>query len=341
MQISTPPLSAPATDSRQTKKAARAPKKSGPPVADTPLVADADRRVIVPAASPFVKWVGGKRQLLPAILAQAPPRFDRYIEPFVGGGALALALGHGQMLLGDANTELMAAYAAVRDDVDGLMALLDRHRAAHAADGAAYFYAVRAQVASDLSPVEQAARLIYLNKTCFNGLYRVNRMGQFNTPYGKHDAPVLYDRANLLAASRALQGARLHVDDYVDFLDENARAGDFIYLDPPYEPVGRYSDFKRYTKEQFRVNDQEVLAELYPRLVARGCYPLLSNSDTPRTRELYADFAIVTVYAARAINKNGQGRGAIPEILVTPQPSATSSFAFASTSPARSQAAAS
>lgn len=265
-------------------------------------------------ASPFIKWAGGKRRLVPAILAAAPRHFQRYLEPFVGGGAVALAIAHPVMLLNDANQELINTYRAVKSDVDSLMKLLDQHRQYHS-EG--YFYQIRSQNGEALSPIEQAARLIYLNKTCFNGLYRVNRDGRFNVPFGRHEAPTLYDEKILRRASDALKGAELFTGDYWAFLDEHARAGDFIYLDPPYVPVGKCSDFKRYTKEQFRGGNQEELTRLYSHLIERGCYPLLSNSWM--ARELYTDHDVIELSAARNINKNADGRKAVPEILVKPR----------------------
>ena len=241
-------------------------------------------------ASPFVKWAGGKRRLVPAILSAGPRSFLRYLEPFVGGGAVALALAHPTMLLNDANSELINTYRVVRGDVDSLMQLLDQYRTRHSES---YYYEIRQQNSDLLSPLEQAARLIYLNKTCFNGLYRVNRAGQFNVPYGQNVAPTLYEETKLRRSSEALRGAELFTGDYRSFLDEHARAGDFIYLDPPYVPVGKYSDFKRYTKEQFRGDNQEELAQLYNNLIERGCYPLISNSWT--AHELYADHEVIVL----------------------------------------------
>jgi DNA adenine methylase len=269
-----------------------------------------------PRALPFVKWAGGKRRLVGAILAAAPPAFERYLEPFVGGGAVALALGHRPMLLNDANAELIDAYRAVRDDLPALLDRLDAYAAAHSE---ARFYAVRALDPAALPPMERAARFIYLNKTCFNGLWRVNRHGAFNTPSGRYARPVLYDRERLAAAGRVLQGATLAAGDYRAFLDRHARAGDFIYLDPPYAPAGRYADFKRYTPEQFRDADQAALADVYADLIRRGAYPVLSNADTPLARRLYADHMIREVQAARRINHDGAGRGSAPEILVLPR----------------------
>ncbi len=270
---------------------------------------------IVPAAYPFVKWPGGKSQLLGDILSVTPSTFERYLEPFVGGGAVALALAHNPSLLNDANAELMDTYLAVRDDMESLLVLLDAHREA---DSEEYYYAVRGQDPSVLSPVERAARFIYLNKTGFNGLYRVNRHGAFNVPYGKSPGKALYNRPAMEAASRVLQVAELFTGDYREFLREHARAGDFVYLDPPYVPVGVYSDFKRYTKEQFREPDHRALARLYDDLVGLGAYPVLSNSYSELALELYGHHEIRVVHATRAINKDGAGRGAIPEILVTP-----------------------
>jgi DNA adenine methylase len=266
-------------------------------------------------AVPFVKWAGGKRRLVNVILGAAPARFERYLEPFVGGGSVALALGHSVMLLNDANDELINAYGVVRDALPGLLDRLDVYQASHSD---AHFYAVRALDPLALSPVERAARFIYLNKTCFNGLWRVNRFGAFNTPLGRYERPVLYDRGRIVATSAVLRGARLYTGDYHAFLVAHARAGDFIYLDPPYVPASPSADFKRYTREQFREADQVALASLYDELVARGAYPVLSNADTPLARHLYRHYRIQSIEAARVINHQGTGRGPVEELLVTP-----------------------
>jgi len=269
-----------------------------------------------PAAVPFVKWAGGKRKLVDEILRVAPASFERYLEPFVGGGAVALALGHHTMLLNDANTELINTYRVVRDKLEELLLLLNEHRKKHSKD---YFYILREQDVEALSPVEQAARFIYLNKTCFNGLYRVNRYGKFNVPFGRYKNPIFYDLAEIQAASRVLQRAELFSEDYQNFLRQHARPGDFIYLDPPYVPVSQYSDFKRYTKKQFREQDQKTLVHLYDELIALGAYPVLSNSYSEQTLALYAHHHIRIVLAPRNINHDGSGRAPIPEILVTPR----------------------
>jgi DNA adenine methylase len=267
-------------------------------------------------AQPFVKWAGGKRRLLPEIRKVAPDSFDRYLEPFVGGGAVAFAFNYHPMLLNDANAELINTYEVVRDQLADLVTLLDAHRMAHCE---AYFYEVRKQNPNDLSTVEQAARFIYLNKTAFNGLYRVNRFGQFNVPFGRYKNPILYDLDNLTAVSSILQSAELFSLDYSAFLGQHAKPGDFIYLDPPYQPIGRYSDFKRYTKNQFREGDQSELAQVFNELIKLGAYPVLSNSYSELTLELYSEHNIQIVEAPRAINNNGSGRGPVREILVTPR----------------------
>lgn len=268
------------------------------------------------SAQPFIKWVGGKRKLIPAILAHAPQRFERYLEPFLGGGSLALALGLKGMLLNDANAELINAYAVVGDSLVRLTEQLEHLKRQHSEE---FYYAVRATNPDSLTDIEQAARFIYLNKTGFNGLYRVNRFGQFNVPFGHHANPGLYDVSILKAAADVITGSQLFSMQYDDFLRQHARAGDFIYLDPPYIPVSLYSDFKRYTAQQFRENDQVQLAALYTDLVELGAYPLLSNSYTPLSLELYGQHRIVQIEARRNVNSNGMGRGSIAEILVMPR----------------------
>lgn len=275
-----------------------------------------ERISIASSAQPFVKWAGGKRKLINVILSLAPSSFERYIEPFVGGGAVALSLAHTPMLLNDANTELIEVYRVVRDNLQQLLILLDEHQQKHSET---YFYLMRSQNPTMLTVEERAARFIYLNKTCFNGLYRVNKYGAFNVPFGKYSNPILYNAEAIRAASAVLQGATLYAENYYTFLKQHARAGDFMYIDPPYVPISQYSDFKRYTKEQFREDDQYKLASLYDELVERGAYPILSNSYSELALQLYAAHTIHVVSMQRNINHDGTGRSAVPEILVTPR----------------------
>lgn len=244
-------------------------------------------------ARPFLKWVGGKTSVLGQLGEFFPPEIDRYIEPFLGGGAVFFHLKYRfpqmRAFLRDSNRELINCYRIVRDRPLELMVALDEHALAFRKGGAEYFYAVRKQhdLADDLA---RAARTIFLNKTCFNGLWRVNARGEFNTPVGSAKSPSLYDHDNLLACSLALRNAQLEAEDFRSVLHE-ARRGDFIYFDPPYLPISAYSDFKRYTADQFRETDQAELAGVFRELDARGCRVALSNSEHPRIRELYSGVA--------------------------------------------------
>ena len=269
-------------------------------------------------AQPFLKWAGGKASLLRQLEEFFPHEIDRYIEPFLGGGAVFFHLKHRfpdmRPFLRDSNKELINCFRVVRDRPDDLMLLLDGHSDTFRAKGSDYFYAVRKQhdLTDDLA---RAARTIFLNKTCFNGLWRVNARAEFNTPVGSNKNPNLYSRDNLLAASAALQNAQLEAQDFRKTVDE-ARRGDFIYFDPPYLPVSVYSDFKRYTPDQFRDADQVELARVFRDLDAKGCRVVLSNSEHPRTRELYSGFSIQVVSAPRFINCKSGGRGNVSELVI-------------------------
>ena len=255
-------------------------------------------------AQPFLKWAGGKASLLRQLEEFFPHEVDRYIEPFLGGGEVFFHLKHRfpdmRPFLRDSNKELINCYRVVRDRPDELMQILDEHAKGFRADGGEYFYDIRKQhdLTGDLA---RAARTIFLNKTCFNGLWRVNAKGEFNTPVGSNRNPNLYSRDNLLATSAVLQDAQLEAQDFRKTVDE-ARRGDFIYFDPPYLPISAYSDFKRYTLEQFGEADQVELARVFRELDARGCRVVLSNSEHLITRELYAGFPLHVVSAPRFIN---------------------------------------
>ncbi|MDQ1685812.1 MAG: adenine methylase [Frankiaceae bacterium] len=260
--------------------------------------------------APFLKWAGGKRALVPALTGLMPASYGDYYEPFVGGGAVFFALRPRRAFLNDANEELVNCYAVVRDRLDDLLTALAGHR-----NTEEHFRHVRAQSPEQLDDVARAARFVYLNRTCFNGLYRVNRRGEFNTPYGHYANPTLVPEALLRAASAALQGVTLTATRYLDAC-ATAAEGDLVYLDPPYVPVGEFADFRRYHRDQFREDDHEELARLFKDLDARGCHVRLSNSYTPWVLDLYADWNVHVVTTRRAINSNGSGRGPVREVIV-------------------------
>ena len=265
-----------------------------------------------PVARPVLKWAGGKQQLLPQLLSRVPKTYGRYIEPFFGGGALFFALAPQNAVIADSNAEIISLYKQLAKDAGAVIAAMKSHTYDEA-----HFYAVRAQAFDALTPTEAAARTLYLNRSCFNGLYRVNRQGAFNVPFGRYVNPRLCDAAGLEAAGRAL--AEILCADYRDVLAEQARPGDFVYLDPPYLPAGGYADFKRYTKEQFREADHRALADEVRRLAALGCHVLLSNAKHPLVWELYGDFAIEVVPARRNISSRAATRRG-EEVIVTITP---------------------
>lgn len=267
-------------------------------------------------AQPFIKWAGGKRQLLPELLKRVPPRFGRYFEPFIGGGALFWALQPEHATLGDLNPRLCKTYMAVRDSVDDVIQRLHGHARLHAKNGARHYYAVR-DIAIDAYPnAAVAAWFIYLNKTCFNGLYRENKAGKFNVPVGAYKDPTICDEVTLRLCSAAL--ARASVCNY-NFATTAAEAqtGDFVYFDPPYAPVSGTADFTSYTKSGFGPDQQRALRDVALTLKARGVHVLLSNNSVPEIHDLYArGFEIEEVDAKRAINSKGSARGSVKEVLI-------------------------
>jgi len=262
------------------------------------------------AATPFVKWAGGKTQLLPQLSALAPQVYRSYFEPFAGSGALFFKLQPQSAVLNDANEELINCYRVIRDSVEELIEALAAHR-----NEEAYFYNIRAVDPARLSDIERASRLIFLNRTCFNGLYRVNQKGKFNAPYGRYVNPNICNAVNLRNVSAVLQDVTLLSDDY-QFVASQAEAGDFIYFDPPYLPISKYSDFKRYTKKFFYTEDHIQLAETFKTLDRRGCLVMLSNAHHPMILELFKDYRIEVVMAKRLINKDATLRGGVPECII-------------------------
>jgi DNA adenine methylase len=263
---------------------------------------------------PFLKWAGGKGKLLSEILPRLPKRFGRYHEPFVGGGAVFFALGPRRATLSDINADLVTAYTAIRDNVEKVIRELAAHQATEER-----FYEVRAWDSCSLSPVESAARTIYLNRTCFNGLYRVNRRGRFNVPFGRYANPRICNPENLRTVSEALRGVKI-LHETVFSLSRRVRRGDLVYFDPPYDPLTPTASFTAYAKDGFGREEQRALARLFAELADRGVSVVLSNSDTPFVRKLYRGFKIETVFARRAINSRADRRGPVTEVLISAGP---------------------
>ena len=264
---------------------------------------------------PFLKWAGGKARLIQQYIPYFPTYFKTYYEPFVGGGSVFFYLHERQAakaFLTDINAELITTYRCVRDDVEKLIDLLKEHQLQHSKD---YYYRIRTTIES--TELKKAARLIYLNKTCFNGLYRENSKGEFNVPMGRYKKPNICDLSNLRLASVALQSAEIEIRSFEKVLNHASNSEDFVYFDPPYYPVSTTSNFTSYSRYAFNENEQYRLRDVFVELAQRGVKVMLSNSDTSFIRNLYKDFHIHTILARRAINSNAKKRGKINELLVT------------------------
>jgi DNA adenine methylase Dam len=259
---------------------------------------------------PFLKWAGGKTQMIPDLLKFAPAKFNKYIEPFIGGGALYFNINHPKSIISDLNEELVITYKQVKENVFEVISVLDSY-----INTEEFYYKIRSVSPSSLSDSERAARLIYLNKTCFNGLFRVNKKGDFNVPYGKRTGPFL-NKQNLIGASEYMQDTEIYHLDYKETLKKYAKKGDFVFLDPPYQPVGKFSDFKRYIKEFFYETDQIELANIFKDLTNKGCYVMLTNSDHPFILDLYKEFHIETIETKRLISSNPNTRTGIDIIVL-------------------------
>jgi DNA adenine methylase len=268
------------------------------------------------APGPFVKWVGGKGRILSQLLPLLPPgaAHMRHVEPFVGGGAMFFARQPERALLCDVNPDLIATYAAVRNRVEDVVAALAPLALSHNTE---HYYRARSRYngRQGLGDAERAAHFIYLNKTCFNGLHRVNRRGEFNVPAGRYKNPRILDGDSLRAASDALARAELRCGSFEELL-RGARPGDFVYFDPPYEPVSETANFTSYARDGFGQEDQERLRGVFRELDRRGCKLMLSNSDVPFIRHLYRDWRIDTVAAPRAVSCDVRGRGKVTEVVV-------------------------
>ncbi len=267
--------------------------------------------------APVLKWVGGKRQLIETFLPLLPKRITSYCEPFVGGGALLFHLQPDTAQVNDINKDLICVYTTIRDSVDKLIGELKKYK-----NESDFFYSVRdwdrnKEKYSSLSEVEKAARILYLNKTCYNGLYRVNNAGEFNSPFGNYRNPNIVNEPVLRAVSSYFNKATIHFSsmDYAEVLSE-IKKGTFVYLDPPYDPVSETSSFTGYSKGGFPREEQIRLRESCDELHRRGIKFMLSNSATPFIMEQYREYNITVVQAKRAINSIGSKRGDVDEVVV-------------------------
>ncbi|OPL12087.1 MAG: hypothetical protein AVO34_01620 [Firmicutes bacterium ML8_F2] len=269
-------------------------------------------------AKPFIQWVGGKREMIPQYEEFIPKKFNTYYEPFLGGGAMFFYLQPKKAVLSDNNTELIRSYEGVRDNTEEVIKILKELKSKHSEE---LYTKVRnldreISIFHKLNNAEIAARMIYLNQTCFNGLYRVNQKSQFNVPIGSSLNRLICDEHTLRNASKVLKKITIEETDFNTSVN-NAQKGDFIYFDPPYYPVSVYSDFTRYTKEKFYKEDQIRLKNEIDRLNKIGCKIMLSNSDCEFVRDLYTDYNLHKVYSNRSLNCKKDQRGKVSELLIT------------------------
>ncbi|MEH2392355.1 MAG: DNA adenine methylase [Nostoc sp.] len=263
---------------------------------------------------PFLKWAGGKSRLIQQYIPYFPKSYKNYYEPFLGGGAVFFYLQPSAAILTDINAELINTYCCVRDDVEELISLLKEHKIRHNKD---YYYSVRNN--SGGTCVEKAARIIYLNKTCFNGLYRVNSQGKFNVPLGRYENPNICHENLLRLASIALSHAEIQRADFTEVLNHATSSDDFVFFDPPYHPISETSYFTAYNQNCFSKKDQELLRDTCAELVSRGVKVMVCNSDSEFISKIYTDinFQTYRIKAARSINSNIKNRGMIYELLIT------------------------
>ena len=267
--------------------------------------------------APVVKWVGGKRQLLSEISPLLPKRITSYCEPFLGGGAVLFSIQPSKAIVNDLNSDLITVYEVIRDDVEELIDNLKKHE-----NSSEYFYTIRdmdrnKETYAAMSKVERASRLIYLNKTCFNGLFRVNSSGEFNSPFGHYKNPNIVNEPVLRAVNKYFSSSNITFcnEDFAVTLGRISK-GSFVYLDPPYDPVSDTANFTGYNRGGFDRNEQIRLKQCCDELTQRGVKFMLSNSATTFIKELYKDYDISIVQAKRAINSDASKRGAIEEVLI-------------------------
>jgi DNA adenine methylase len=259
---------------------------------------------------PFVKWAGGKRQTIQEIKKRMPEKYNRYLEPFLGGGAVFFSLNFKSAVIGDINEELINTYNIIKNNIKDLIDSLKKHYY-----DKEYYYEIRALNPQKLDEIERAGRFIFLNRTCFNGLYRVNKKGLFNVPFGRYKSPLICDEKNLKLVSKKLKSVEIKCGDYKEIVS-CAQKNDFIYFDPPYMPLTETSNFVNYNKNGFSKTDQIELRDLFAALSNKGVFCLLSNSYTEEIINLYSEFNIDTIKAYRNINSRVEGRGKIKEVVI-------------------------
>lgn len=273
---------------------------------------------IIAQPKPFVKWVGGKRQLIPILTSNMPKTFGTYFEPFLGGGALffhMLARHQKQYSVSDLNSDLVLAYTTIRDKVNDLISSLKIHEKNYLQDSKVYYYSIRNSTPK--SQIEKTSRLLFLNKTCFNGLYRVNNQGKFNVPLGRYLHPNIVNEDNLRSVSQLLRSNDISIkcSDFEAVLAD-AKKGDFVYFDPPYQPVSETANFTNYTAKNFTYNDLSRLHKVCMELDSKGCMVLLSNSNSSKVSEMFSDWQINKIQAKRSINSDSTKRTGHFELLI-------------------------
>ena len=277
-------------------------------------------QIVLSEPKPFVKWAGGKRQLMSELEKNFPTKFGTYLEPFLGGGAVMFDLltkeSNLKCNVSDLNSDLVLAYVTIRDRLEKLIESLENHSKNYHRDSTGYYYEVRRQ--EPKNQIEKVSRLLFLNKTCFNGLYRVNSKGKFNVPLGRYTNPNIVNKENLQAVSKTLQSGKIKIScrDFSSII-KDAKKGDFVYFDPPYQPVSDTANFTSYTHRDFTEDDLERLADLANQLNSKGCNVMLSNSNSKTVKKLFSSvWKIKEIKANRAINSNSQKRTGHKEIII-------------------------
>jgi len=277
-------------------------------------------QIVLSEPKPFVKWAGGKRQLMSELEKNFPTKFGTYLEPFLGGGAVMFDLltkaPNLKCNVSDLNSDLVLAYVTIRDRSEKLIESLENHSKNYHKDSTGYYYEVRKQ--EPKNQIDKVSRLLFLNKTCFNGLYRVNSKGKFNVPLGRYTNPNIVNRENLQSVSKILQSEKIKIScrDFSSII-KDAKKGDFVYFDPPYQPVSDTASFTSYTHRDFTEDDLERLADLADQLNSKGCNVMLSNSNSKTVKKMFSSgWRIKEIKANRAINSNSQKRTGHKEIII-------------------------